>query len=411
MTTKRHFQDWISSYFEYAKDDFCPDQFHLWTGISILSAALERRVWLNEGPTRHFPNTFIMLVANPGVGKSTAILRGTELLELMRKDFTPAAHFKLLSGQMTQAGLMEEMKLLQSLGTNGSLFQYSSAYYYAPEASNSGLQNLAGDFNATITELYDCAPVMCKRLKEREYKIPNPSFCTLVGSTYDYLKNIVNQTSVMGGLASRFIYVQERERKEVQSLLGGTSRYIDPRMKYKLAEDLRTVYELRGDFKLERAAVDCYLEWWKGYQREYLATQSERMQSIITRKPTNLKKLMMIYSVSERNDLGITLEHVERAKKSVDEATRDNARIITSALIADKTSASSINQMIMQAIKEKGGSTTKKEVKLSYLCNGGEPTKFAPAFDFMIGAGALKCSDFNGDDCKIELLVDPDKIA
>ena len=49
-----------------------PDIFRLWSGITAISGALERRVWVETSRSVLFPNLFTLLVAPPAVGKCLA---------------------------------------------------------------------------------------------------------------------------------------------------------------------------------------------------------------------------------------------------------------------------------------------------------------------------------------------------
>jgi hypothetical protein len=63
--------NWLKAYVEYASDKYCPPEFHLWTGLSVLAGACERKVWLSNRRVTYYPNLFVMLTTYPGVGKST----------------------------------------------------------------------------------------------------------------------------------------------------------------------------------------------------------------------------------------------------------------------------------------------------------------------------------------------------
>jgi len=54
---------------------------HFWTGVSTLAGALRRKVWVDMGYFKWFPNFYIILVAPPGiVSKSTTAGIGMSLL-------------------------------------------------------------------------------------------------------------------------------------------------------------------------------------------------------------------------------------------------------------------------------------------------------------------------------------------
>lgn len=403
MAQGRNFPNFLDAFFDYARDGFCPDPFHLWTGISIVSAALERKVWLNENGVTYYPNTFVLLVGHPGIGKSTAIRRGISLVERMKAEENP--EFKLLSGLATQAGLISEMSVRSSFQLGPQITQFSSLFFYAGEASDSALQNLHGDFNATITAMYDCEDVYRKRLKDVEYVIPNPSVNLLAGSTFDFLKTLVNQNSVMGGLASRFTYVVSKERKR-QEDPGSLRVTADPTQRDLLYGDLCRIHKLTGQFRSEKGIMAHYKKWWTHYQDEFLALESERMQSIMTRKPTLLKKLCMIISAAQRDDLILTEEHFLRAVELTEEVMKDNWEIISAAVISNKTTNEAVNQFILSTVHQAGGQINPHLLKKKFIAFGGDIMRFDSTLKMMEDARMLQTCATSGIS-EVKLLVDP----
>ena len=64
--------DWISDFMEYTQGSPTPEIFRLWSAITAVSGALERRVWIETAQSKLYPNLFTLLVAPPGIGKCLA---------------------------------------------------------------------------------------------------------------------------------------------------------------------------------------------------------------------------------------------------------------------------------------------------------------------------------------------------
>lgn len=401
---RRKFPDFLNSYFGYAKDGYCPDDFHTWTGISILAGALERKTWLNQGMVIHYPNMFILLVSHPAVGKSTAIERGIDFLEEIRVSINH--NFKLIPNQITEPGLIEAMKILQEMEFGSKIVYHSSGYFYASEASASALQNLFGDFNATITALYDCPRMFRKKIKaEKEMtEIPNLCFNLLAGATFDYLKNLVNEQSVMGGLASRFIYVICKDRKVRESKWGEVQE-IDHKFRDALLHDLAQIHELKGKFTANKSYTAAWEKYQPEFDRELIALNSSRMESLMGRKMTNTIKLSMLLSISESNAMELDVRHWDRAQEMIESVAKDNSFIISQASIADKQSQTGVTQLIGQILKKNGGKLPRSLLQGLALQNGNNVEAITKTIDFMLNSGWLGC-DASGT---LNLLVDPDR--
>lgn len=401
----RKFPNWLDAYFDYARDYYCPDMFHHWTGISVLGGALERKTWLNQGMIKHYPNMYILLVSHPAVGKSTALERGVDLLEDIRENIN--AEFKVIPNQITEPGLIDAMKLLQEIRVGEKFVFHSSGYFYASEASSSALQNLFGDFNATITAFYDCPRIFRKKIKsEKEMtEIPNVCFNLLAGATFDYLKNLVNEVTVMGGLASRFIYVICKDRK-VRESKWGDMHEVDTKMRSALLHDLEQIHKLQGAFRPDSGYISAWEKYQPEFDRELIALNSPKLESLSGRKMTNTIKLSMILSASESNDMNLTVKHWDKAKEMIEEVSKDNSFVLSQAMIADKQSQSGANQLISQLLKKAGGKLPMRVLKTLALSNGNSVDTLSKTIDYMVGSGWLTYDSASGI---VELTVDPDR--
>ncbi len=400
----RNFPNFIDAYFDYANDDFCPIDFHKWTGISVVAAALERKITLRQGKIHHVPNIYVVLVSHAAVGKSTAMDVGMDLIEELKK--THNTNFRIIPNQATEPALVDMMKIIEYFPVGDGRIQlpHSSGFFFASEASASALQNTCGDFVATLTAFYDCPKFFRKKLKGEQHptQIENVCMNMLAGATFNYLKELVNERSVMGGFASRLIYVVSKERK-VREIVWGESHEVDAEKRALLVADLAQINKLSGPVTATKGFIKRFEKWQPDFDREMIAMKSERMESIIARKGTNLIKLAIIHSVSESNDLIVTEEHFDKAKDLMDQVTANNNDIVTHAMISNPDSQQGLTQLLLRAVKDAGGVTTIKALKSSVFQNGNNVGMVKETIDYLISSGNIS---LNGDNVK--LLVDPD---
>jgi len=408
----RNFPNFLTAYQDYAADGFCPPQFHLWTGLSIVAGALERKVWLEQhldhASIMHYPNIYALLVSHPAVGKSTAMERGMDILEDMRSMFNP--NFKIIPNQITEPALIDVMKVRDEIRVGPSTFVFhSSGFFYASEASASALQNLYGEFTSTLTAFYDCPKWFRKKTKgEKEMtELPNVCFNVLAGSTFNYLKSLVNEESVMGGFASRIIYVICRDRMVRKSKWAPTKKLDHTgkrEMRDKLIEDLNAIHSLVGRFTPDQDFVDAWEADQPEFDRYLISLDSPRMESLMARKFTNLMKVCMLLSVCEGDSLTLTKSHWERAKVIMDEVTRENPLILSQAMIADRSNQSGIYQLIGQTLKKNNGIMSMMKLKQAMAANGNKASDSKESLDYLVSSGwiAIEGSD------QVRLLLDPD---
>ena len=407
MGMSRRLDNWLTRYREYARDNYCPQSFHLWTGITVLAGALERKVWAVNGKITFYPNVFTVLVTYPGVGKSTALDRGTDILERLKEEFNP--EFKFIAEQITEPGLVKDMELKQEIWVTPtkSVF-HSSGFFYASEASASALQNTHGTFTSTITRFYDCPRVFRKTTKgehEKPTEIYNVCFNMLAGATFDYLKNLVNESSAMGGFASRIIYVISKER-EIRSPKWGDSDNNDQDMQDALFVDLCEIHKLQGAFRPTPGFRAAWEEFQPESDRALAAMNSSRLESLAARKSTNTMKVAMLLSVAESNDLVLDTRHWDEAMELIEEVSKDNAFILSQGAMADRNSQTGVTQVIGQTLKKAGGTLPMAALKRIVLAHGNNVEAITKTLDYMQGAGWIKVDTSSGS---TELLVDPDR--
>jgi hypothetical protein len=402
--TKRHFENFLSAYFDYARDGFCPDEFHRWIGLSVLAGAVQRKISLRDGKIFHVPNIYVMLVSHPAVGKSTAIERGTELLEEMRKQY--AHDFRIIPNQATEPALIDLMKIVERYPIDGGrlLLPHSSGYFYASEASASALQNTCGDFVAAMTAFYDCPKYFRKKLKGEQHSVEIENACMnmLAGSTFEYLRNLVNETSVMGGFASRNIYVVSKERK-VREKKWGVDIAKDEETKQKLVQDLAHINTLAGPMQPTTEWIRCVEKWFPQFDQYLKDLNSPRLESLLGRKGTNLIKVCMLLSIAESDCLILTQKHFEEAKEIIDRVTEDVPDVLASAIMANTESQNGLNHFILHTIKRNGGRILMSALRKAIVNNGNDPTKFESTLTFMREAQEIKTHN-EGSLIYVELL-------
>ncbi len=109
---------WIDDFLTYTDDLASTKQFRLWSALSAISIALERRVWLQTRVDTLYPNLFVMLVGPPATGKTLAMKRVEALLRATEK-------FSLSPTYITGKGLVDHLAdsdcRRQVLNCNGSL--------------------------------------------------------------------------------------------------------------------------------------------------------------------------------------------------------------------------------------------------------------------------------------------------
>lgn len=409
----RNFDDWLAAYIEYASNEYAPEHFTRWVGLSVLAAALERKVWLPEqGGYCNYPNLFVILAAGPGVGKSSAIRRGIPLLRGV-KEKNPK--LKIVEGVTTAAGLRKgPLKFCDTYpGMSGQENTFNSVYLVGREGSDSPLKNHGDDFRSMACHMYDCEEEYeFTTATDGVFRAVRPVMNMIVGTTFDFLGSVVDQNSVFGGLASRFTYVIEKEDKLSGEFMAPVAEELDEKRELgnaetraKLIEDLVRIHRMYGGLRIDKGALVLGSKWFETFKDEYNSNESMRMKAISIRKRTLLKKLLTLFSVSRRDSMIITEDDARDAIELVEEVTKNNPYVMSQAIMANAESQHGTTQLILQTLKKKGGRMPKKALLGVMLSRGNGIDMINKTFEALIAAGHITC-DLNGI---VELFVDPDR--
>lgn len=400
----RHFPDFLSSYMEYAVDGFCPDKFHFWTGISIVAGALERKVWIPfENDRKIFPNLYVMLVSHPGIGKSSAGNRG--VMNILRKISSEQGEVNMLPAQITEARLVEVMSRWKKFYIGTKETTQSSGYFYASEASNSLKEIMGGgDIMACLTEFYDCADKWEKgTVKSGEITISNLCLNMLAGCTFDYLRQLIPARNIMGGYASRNLFIVQDERF-VRSPKWNEANHDNGVMKQKLINDLSRIYTLTGAFQATPEFQAAYEKWFPEHDSYVQGLTNEKIQALLARKQTNVLKLSMIMSVIESDSMKLELPHWERALALITELEKDLPRIISAS--TEKDSQQEGTNLIVHTLAQHAGQWGAGRLKRKMLFSGIQPIRIDSILEYMVKNGVLELIR-HGAGLDYKLLVNP----
>lgn len=310
---ERNYGDFLSAYREYTKGHEASAKVHMWTGISILAAALERKVWLDEGYFKVFPNLYTFIIGAPGlVKKSTSTAIGVDLLREL-------STMQIMAERVTAAALIEGMHRSGTKFSHAGVdIRQSSVFCYASEL-NVFLKEVFGSTVELLTTFYDCQPNdsskpwVYETKGQGAIKVFGPCLNMLGCSTPSWLAESVPVSQMAGGFASRVIYVVENEIPEVfvawpEMDLGRNN------MREKILHDLRAIHALTGPIVFTPAAKLLYADWYEAHMRSLAKSQyNPNFAGYYGRKGTIVKKLAIVASVSSGNSLIAGPEHVTQA--------------------------------------------------------------------------------------------------
>lgn len=344
--TARKLTNWLQGYRDFTEGTESPPVFHLWVGLGVISAAAQRKVYLEMDYYKVHSNQYIILVSPPGRSrKSTALRIGKNMLKGL-VDYGVESHF---STQATSvAALIQQFTKIQNK-EHQSLTSFSSEL-------GSLLGTKPAEMNDFLTDIYDCEPDWDKQTVARSLeKITFPWFNLLAATTPQWLGDNLSKTAVEGGFVARCVFVFEDTRLRV-----AFPALTDEQRKIRkfLLHDLAMISKLRGEFKLSDDARAYYQNW---YDNEADKTEilNSKLIGYYDRKHIHMLKVAMALSMAANDSLIIEQRDIESAR-SVIEMVEPGMYKAFSAV--GKNPNATVAQNMLAQIRKRGSMTAKELV-------------------------------------------------
>lgn len=316
----------LDHYLNYAAVNESPRSYHLWSGLSLISAIVGRRVFTDMELFSVYPQMYVVLAGPPGVAKSTAMDVAKDFVKLNCKQLAmaPAATTKEAVVQMMGK---DDSHCVQKFIIDGKPHKFSQLSIFADEIVSllmcGGRPEVMVDF---LTEIFSGKDYREATKNKGDYEIRNPYIGLLACCTIETLKQLVNQKVVSGGMSRRCVFVVER-----------TNSHAVPRIKY--TEDQLASREfckntwhklqmLCGGFTWEEEALKFYDNWYVENFNRINKCQSAVLQHFLRTKPVYCIKLSMLLAVAAENpQLVHTVETFRRATEIVSSAEDGASRL------------------------------------------------------------------------------------
>lgn len=342
----RLFVNFLDAYKEYTQNHEATEKVHTWTAISILAAALERKVWLEHGHYRIYPNLYTMIIGAPGlVKKSTATRIGVKLLRAV-----PA--FKFAPERITMEAMIDAfVRSVDEYAIGPDKIKHCSMFAYASELTsfmNEQDKNLI-DFLTTIYDTADEDYVRETRSHGKE-TIKFPCLNILACTTPNWIKRAIPHDQMEGGFASRFIFVIERSLpSKLVPFPGRTKELVE--LGKQLTQELFHINGLVGPMRMNQEAEDYFTEWYYEHMQEYEARQHiSKFSGYLGRKNAHVEKLSMILSIAESDAMVLEIRHIKRAVAMLTELEKN----FSFGLASGRNEDSDILIRVLSYIKARG---------------------------------------------------------
>lgn len=344
----RTLPDWLGAYLKYTENTEPPTSYHVWTGVSMVAGALQRKAWLQWGHETLYPNMYIILVGPSGrCRKGTAMSMGKDLLENL-------STVQISSESITREALIRFMKdavsTMSDPATKNTLF-HCSVTTISPELSVFlGQQNLG--FLADLTDWFDSNKVWTYETKgSGTDRIQGVCFNLLGATAPDWIQSMIPQEALGGGFTSRCIFVVESNKKQTVA----EPPDIDAKLRAALIGDLEKIGNMQGEFRFDEAGKKTYVEWYIKQEGRIESGDTPindpRFAGYVERRTTHVRKLAIVMSACRSDSYVISEEDFSRAEALMVAAERNMANVFGGL---GQAKYSDVTEKVLLYIKRKG---------------------------------------------------------
>jgi hypothetical protein len=387
-----------------------PDSFIEAGLYSMVSAALQRRVWLWTEEDPIFPNMFILLVGKPSTGKGRVIGPVTDMLRFHKlkenevfdtsisesyealvkriEDTMYQTEFIIIdpknnkqtrsnlvipvgSNSGTYEGLVRASALAyrsiklppdiakQYRTTKGNFYVHKSIVAIVEEAATlfKEKSNKMIDF---LTTAWDCKYYEHDTKTQGTDRLDNLCFSLLAGTNPDFMKEAFSNRYLNQGFASRCVVVfEERPRFHKFNQADIENKEERLRLKAEITAHLLYLSKLFGNVRYSPSAWEFMQDVVENKMKRELdegirINRAPQLDGYYGRKRSHLEKLAMAIHFSENLDMIIQLESCVRALEFLEEREQNMDKAL---ITKGRNELADVHEKCIRIIREKGQTT------------------------------------------------------
>ena len=306
--SERKLADWINAYMQFTEKTESPRMYRLWTGISVVAAALQRKCFVPWGTLTFYPNLYVILVGPSGVRKGTALDPGHDILEEIHVNIAAEATSRqALIRRLadSKAETIDKVSGLPLTHCSMTVFSHEFTVFL-------GYQNK--ELMSDLCDWYDCRKKWIYDTKNMGTDEINGVWVNIVGGTTpDLINTSLPQDAVGSGLTARIIFVTEFVKGKSISKPFQTPQ--EMALKITLINDLDKLSMMSGPFAYTENFINTWDKWYTINDNSPPPFNDDKFAGYFSRRATHVMKLSMVMSASRDNETVLEEQDLLRAIK------------------------------------------------------------------------------------------------
>lgn len=377
--------NFLDDYLIYTSGNEASPLFHAWGALSALSACVSRKVFFDQAYFKIYPNLYVILVGEPGDGKSTAMGLSKSMVQKSEMPIAPSSctlqQISFLMSE-TQADSVCHLKFI-----NGTLpMQVTQFSFYADEIvvmlSAGGNPKSLIEFFTTIyaVESHEVAT----KNKGTDL-IVSPYVTMLACMTPEQTSQLFKENLITGGFSRRGIFVWGK-RHGVPIALPAHDPLREEARARCLAH-LQKVKRFFCEYKLSECGKAWFVPWYDAKFKLMGMPYSSVFKNWLRTKDTQLLKVAMLLDMAQDMTGILTAELFQKALELLDRVEVNLHRVLAGA---GRNPLADLAYKLLTKLEEAPDNKLSKKQLIGALFDDGDLEQIDKALDFLIRTDSVK---------------------
>lgn len=355
-----------------------PRLFRKWAAISLIASYAQRRLWCDIGKGKLFPNQYILLVSQPGVGKSVVLSLVETLLRRNKTLFVG-------DSRTTIPGMLDTMldAVCPVLMEGSSIPVNTHPLSVVPREYGTFMQAYDLSVLNVLNDFWDC-PVEFSEMTRGKGKIilPYPVLNLISGTQPSFLNSVLPEEAWSLGFCSRLVLVYDWRDEKLKTR---ERLKIPPFPLEKYQAPLSALAKAQGPMTFTDDALDLFDAWCFDEEMQPVP-RHPRLYSYVARRQVHWLKLAMVYALSE-GSFTITKPHMESAKDALLEVEENMPEIFRD--ISKESDKAILDEVRLFILRQGSAKPIPERVLIQVLSTKIPVTKVNYMLETLITAGYL----------------------
>lgn len=300
---------------------------HFWSGVFAVAGALRRKVWIDMGYFKWYPNFYIIFVAPPGIvaKSSTTGIAANMLRKVPGIRFGP----DVVTWPALVSAFAESTEAFELDGLNHIM----SALNFESSEFGNLLNPQDREMVDLLVHLWDGKPGAFNKSTKHSGNdvVENPWINLIACTTPAWMAGNVPEYLIGGGFFSRtvLVYAQEKGKFVAYPKVTMAQSGVDlAKLEEKLLADLTQISQLAGEYQLTPEAIKWGTDWYQQhFEQRAVHLEDARFGGYIARKQSHIHKVAMILAAATSDALWITAEHLALAHTMITDLEQDFEKV------------------------------------------------------------------------------------